>query len=91
MPRPTGRKGGRGPWPLVAALLALVLLAGLGSRLWQERQQKQVEARKAVPLLPRQVAALGRIEPLGGISKVSVPSSLTNDTLLMPQIGRAHV
>ncbi len=79
MPSPTGRKGGRGPWPLVAALLALALLAGLGSRLWQQRQQKQVEARKAVPLLPRQVSALGRIEPLGGISQVSVPSSLSND------------
>ena len=79
MPSPTGRKGGRGPWQLVAALLALVMLAGLGSRLWQQRQQKQVEARKAVPLLPRQVSALGRIEPLGGISQVSVPSSLSND------------
>ena len=79
MPSPTGRKGGRGPWQLVAALLALVLLAGLGSRLWQQRQQKQVEARKAVPLLPRQMSALGRIEPLGGISQVSVPSSLSND------------
>ena len=79
MPSPTGRTGGRGPWQQVAALLALVLLAGLGSRLWQQRQQKQVEARKAVPLLPRQVSALGRIEPLGGISQVSVPSSLSND------------
>ena len=79
MPTPTVRKGGRGPWQLVAALLAMVLLAGLGSRLWQQRQQKQVEARKAVPLLPRQVSALGRIEPLGGISQVSVPSSLSND------------
>ena len=79
MRSPTGRKGGRGPWQLVAALLALVLLAGLGTRLWQQRQQKQVEARKAVPLLPRQVSALGRIEPLGGISQVSVPSSLSND------------
>ncbi|MEY4801755.1 MAG: hypothetical protein RLZZ274_486 [Cyanobacteriota bacterium] len=64
---------------MVAALLAMVLLAGLGSRLWQQRQQKQVEARKAVTLLPRQVSALGRIEPLGGISQVSVPSSLSND------------
>jgi HlyD family secretion protein len=64
---------------MVAALLALVLLASLGSRLWQQRQQKQAEARKAVPLLPRQVSALGRIEPLGGISQVSVPSSLSND------------
>ena len=79
MPSPTGRKGVRGPWQLVAALLALVLLAGLGTRLWQQRQQKQVEARKAVPLLPRQVSALGRIEPLGGISQVSVPGSLSND------------
>ena len=79
MPSPAGRKRGSGPWQLVAALLALVLLAGLGGRLWQQRQQKQVEARKAVPLLPRQVSALGRIEPLGGISQVSVPSSLSND------------
>ena len=30
-------------------------------------------------LLPRQISALGRIEPLTGISKVSVPSSLSND------------
>ena len=60
MPSPTGRKGGRGPWPLVAALLALVMLAGLGSRLWQQRQQKQVEARKAVPLPDR---APGRHQP----------------------------
>ncbi len=79
MPKPSGRKGGTGPWPLIAGLLALVLLAGLGSRLWQKREQKQVEAQKAVPLLPRQVSALGRIEPLDGISKVSVPSSLSND------------
>ena len=30
-------------------------------------------------LLPRQISAIGRIEPLEGISKVSVPSSLSND------------
>ena len=30
-------------------------------------------------LLPRQVSAIGRIEPLEGVSKVSVPSSLIND------------
>ena len=79
MPKPTGRKSGTGPWPLIAGLLALVLLAGLGTRLWQQRQQQQLAAQKAVPLLPRQVSALGRIEPLDGISKVSVPSSLSND------------
>ncbi|MCP9824252.1 efflux RND transporter periplasmic adaptor subunit [Synechococcus sp. EJ6-Ellesmere] len=79
MTKPTSRQGGRGPWPLIAALLALVVLAGLGSRLWQKRERKQAEAQRAVPLLPRQVSALGRIEPLGGISQVTVPSSLTND------------
>ena len=79
MPKPSDRKGGTGPWPLIAGLLALVLLAGLGTRLWQQRQQKQLAVQKAVPLLPRQVSALGRIEPLDGISKVSVPSSLSND------------
>jgi HlyD family secretion protein len=30
-------------------------------------------------LLPRRVSALGRIEPLGGVVKLSVPSSLAND------------
>ena len=79
MPKRTGRQGGAGPWPWIAGLLALVVLVGLGTRLLQQRQQKQVEAQKAVPLLPRQVSALGRIEPLDGISQVSVPSSLSND------------
>ncbi len=79
MPRPSGRQSSGGPWRWVAALLALVLLAGLGTRLGQKREQRQVAAQKAVPLLPRQVSALGRIEPLGGISQVSVPSSLSND------------
>lgn len=31
--------------------------------------------------LPRKVSAIGRVEPLGGISKVSVPSSLSNDRI----------
>ena len=61
MPKRTGRQGGAGPWPWIAGLLALVVLVGLGTRLLQQRQQKQVEAQKAVPLLPRQVSALGRI------------------------------
>lgn len=79
MPPPSGRQGSGGPWPWVAALLALVLLSGLGTRLWQKREQSKEEARRAIPLLPRQVSALGRIEPLDGISQVSVPSSLSND------------
>ena len=32
-------------------------------------------------LQPRQVSALGRIEPLDGILKVSLPNSLSNDSI----------
>ena len=54
---------------------ALVLLAALsgGCQLFPKGEQS------SPALLPRRVAALGRVEPLGGVSKVSVPSSLSND------------
>jgi len=59
-----------------AALPALLVLLGSLSGGCQllPRSTPSVEAP-----LPRRVSALGRIEPLGGISKVSVPSSLSND------------
>jgi HlyD family secretion protein len=67
---------------LVAILVVLVgagaLLAWAGHdhqrRLEQERLQQQT-------LLPRRVAAIGRVEPLDRIVKVSVPSSLSNDAV----------
>ena len=54
---------------------SLVLLAALsgGCQLFPKGEQS------SPALLPRRVAALGRVEPLGGVSKVSVPSSLSND------------
>lgn len=61
--------------PLLAYLASGGLLAGSlsGCQLLQPRSQNPPE------LLPRRVSAIGRLEPLGGVSKVSVPSSLSND------------
>jgi len=59
-----------------AALPALLVLVGsLGGGC----QLLPSNAPTAEAPLPRRVSALGRIEPLDGISKVSVPSSLSND------------
>lgn len=64
---------------LLPPLLGLLFLGGGGALLWQRQQQRQQEAKQAVPVLPRRVAALGRVEPLDRVVKVSVPSSLSND------------
>jgi HlyD family secretion protein len=57
---------------LSASLVVLAALSG-GCQLFPKGDQD------SPALLPRRVAALGRVEPLGGVSKVSVPSSLSND------------
>lgn len=59
----------------VALSASLVLLAAVsgGCQFFPKGEQD------SPALLPRRVAALGRVEPLGGVSKVSVPSSLSND------------
>lgn len=64
---------------LLLPVLGLLLLGGSGVLIWQRQKQKQVEASRPVPVLPRRVAALGRVEPLDRVVKVSVPSSLSND------------
>jgi HlyD family secretion protein len=60
-------------------MLAL-LVVGVG--LWRQRQQRQQleQARHQQPL-PRRVAALGRVEPLDRVVKLSVPASLSNDAV----------
>ncbi len=65
--------------PTALLLVLLLLVAGGGCWWWQ--QQRQEKQRQATPpaLLPRRIAALGRIEPLDGVVKLSVPSSLAND------------
>lgn len=55
----------------LSLLLAYGVLAGCNA---SQNPPKSEQA-----LLPRQISAIGRIEPLEGISKVSVSSSLIND------------
>lgn len=71
----TARRG-----PRLAALVALLLLL-VGAGAWWMQAQRQQRQRQATPpaLLPRRIAALGRVEPLDGVVKLSVPSSLAND------------
>jgi HlyD family secretion protein len=64
---------------VLIGLLVLALLAGAGAWLWRQQQQRQQKAATPPVLLPRRIAALGRVEPLGGVVKLSVPSSLAND------------
>ena len=63
-------------------VLLPLLVAGLVALgVWgvQEQQRRRAEAEKPAPTLPRRVSALGRVEPLEGVVKLSVPSSLAND------------
>ena len=78
--RPARSGGGRLAW--LAAAAGLLALLALGVGLWRERQQRQQleQARHQQPL-PRRVAALGRVEPLDRVVKVSVPASLSNDAV----------
>ncbi len=65
----------------LAALIALLVVVAGGGGAWWLHAQRQERQRQATPpaLLPRRIAALGRIEPLDGVVKLSVPSSLAND------------
>ena len=64
---------------LGAGLIGL-LLAGTTIGIWQHGQQQQQRALIQQPL-PRRIAALGRVEPLDRVVKLSVPASLSNDTI----------
>ena len=74
-PRPDRRR-----W--IGAALAALVLTGAGVGLWshQQQQRRQEQAQRTQPL-PRRVAALGRVEPLDRVVKLSVPASLSNDTI----------
>lgn len=66
--------------PLLIALI--VLISGGALLLWAGQQQRRLaQERQQQQLLPRRVAALGRVEPLDRVVKVSVPSSLSNDAV----------
>jgi HlyD family secretion protein len=65
--------------PTALLLVLLLLVAGGGGWWWQQQRQEKQRQATPPPLLPRRIAALGRVEPLDGVVKLSVPSSLAND------------
>ena len=67
--------------PLLIAVV--VLLAGGLATTWAvlQHQQRLEAQRQQQTLLPRRIAAIGRVEPLDRVVKVSVPSSLSNDAV----------
>lgn len=71
------------PWPrwLVPGLAALALAGvGIGVAVRQNQRHQAEQARHQQPL-PRRIAALGRVEPLDRVVKLSVPASLSNDAV----------
>lgn len=73
----------RGRWQRRWIALVLLLSAGAGLLVWgsQEQQRRQEQEHRQQTLLPRRVAAIGRVEPLDRVVQVSVPSSLSNDAV----------
>ena len=66
----------------IGLALAGLVLAGVGVGLWshQQQQRRVEEAQRSQPLA-RRIAALGRVEPLDRVVKLSIPASLNNDTI----------
>ena len=74
---PPSRRGTK----LVAWLLLLAGIGAGGLALWQRHQTQQAAAQQAKQLLPRRISAIGRVEPLDRVVNLSVPSSLSNDSV----------
>ena len=72
-------------WPrgrrLGALALIALLLGGGGLLLRQRQQQRQTAERASEQPLPRRIAALGRVEPLDRVVKLSIPASLSKDAV----------
>ncbi len=66
---------------LASVVLVLAVIGASGLALWQRYQRQQAEAQQARQLLPRRISAIGRVEPLDRVVNLSVPSSLSNDSV----------
>lgn len=79
--RPRGAPGRPRPRWLVPSLAALALACvGIGVAV-QQQQRRQAEQAQHQQLLPRRIAALGRVEPLDRVVNLSVPAALSNDAV----------
>jgi multidrug efflux pump subunit AcrA (membrane-fusion protein) len=63
--------------------LVVLVAGGLVAMGWvvQQRQRQLEQMQRQQTLLPRRIAALGRVEPLDRVVNLSVPSSLSNDAV----------
>ncbi|KZR87354.1 Macrolide export protein MacA [Synechococcus sp. MIT S9509] len=68
---------------LITLGLSAAILSGCGA---SEKQEVSTAS-----LQPRRVSALGRIEPLDGILKVSLPNSLSNDSIRQVLVEEGEV
>ncbi len=66
---------------VAAVLVVLAVIGASGLALWQRHQTQQAAAQQAKQLLPRRISAIGRVEPLDRVVNLSVPSSLSNDSV----------
>ena len=78
-PASAAAAGGRRPPRALLLVLALLVAGGGGAWWWQHQREMQKRQATPPPLLPRRIAALGRVQPLDDVVKLSVPSSLAND------------
>jgi HlyD family secretion protein len=61
--------------------LAALAVAGVVMGLAVQQQRREAEQVRQQQPLPRRIAALGRVEPLDRVVKLSVPAALSNDAV----------
>ena len=78
---------------LLVAIAVLVAGSAVAFGAFQHHQRQLAQQRQQQTLLPRRIAAIGRVEPLDRVVKVSVPSSLSNDAVrqILVQEGQSVV
>ena len=70
---------------------SLLLALGLSAAILSGCSASEKQSIETERLQPRQVSALGRIEPLDGILKVSLPNSLSNDSIRQVLVEEGQV
>ncbi|MCP9816101.1 efflux RND transporter periplasmic adaptor subunit [Synechococcus sp. GreenBA-s] len=75
-----GPKRGWRRWLAPGLVVLLLVAGGIAVAERQRQQRREAQARQQQPL-PRRIAALGRVEPLDRVVKLSVPAALSNDAV----------